>query len=46
MTERWYVIHVYSGFENKVAESVREQAKQQNMEELILDVQVPTEEVV
>jgi transcriptional antiterminator NusG len=46
VTARWYVIHVYSGFENKVAESVREQAKQQNMEELILDVQVPTEEVV
>ncbi len=46
MTARWYVIHVYSGFENKVAESIREQAKQQGMEEEIADVQVPTEEVV
>lgn len=46
MTARWYVIHVYSGFEGKVAQSIREQARQQGMEHLILDVQVPTEEVV
>jgi len=42
----WYVIHVYSGFENKVAQSIREQARQKGMEHLIVDVQVPTEEVV
>lgn len=46
MASRWYVIHVYSGFENKVAQSIREQAKQYKMEDAILDVQVPTEEVV
>ena len=46
MTAHWYVIHVYSGFENKVAQSIREQAKQKGMEDLVLDVQVPTEEVV
>jgi len=46
MTARWYVVHVYSGFENKVAQSVREQAKKTGMDELIEDVQVPTEEVV
>ena len=46
MTARWYVIHVYSGFESKVAQSIREQAKQKGMEDLIVDVQVPTEEVV
>ena len=46
MTARWYVIHVYSGFETKVAQSIREQAKQQGMEDMIVDVQVPTEEVV
>ena len=46
MTERWYVVHVYSGFENKVAASIREQARQKGMEEDIVDVQVPTEEVV
>jgi transcriptional antiterminator NusG len=46
MTARWYVIHVYSGFENKVAGSIREQAKQKGMDEEIVDIQVPTEEVV
>jgi len=46
VTAHWYVIHVYSGFENKVAQSIREQAKQKGMEDLVLDVQVPTEEVV
>lgn len=46
MTARWYVIHAYSGFETKVAQSIREQAKQSGMDNLIIDVQVPTEEVV
>ncbi len=46
MTAHWYVLHVYSGFENKVAASIQEQVKQKAMEEEILDVQVPTEEVV
>ena len=43
---RWYVIHVYSGFEKKVAQSVREQAEQKGMAELFEQVLVPTEEVV
>jgi len=46
MAHRWYVIHVYSGFENKVAASIREQARQSGMEELIAEVMVPTEELV
>jgi transcriptional antiterminator NusG len=46
VTARWYVIHAYSGFESKVAQSIREQAKQKGMEDQIVDVQVPTEEVV
>ncbi len=46
MTIRWYVIHVYSGFEKKVAESIREQARQSGMENLFDQVLVPTEEVV
>jgi transcriptional antiterminator NusG len=46
MAIRWYVIHVYSGFEKKVAESIREQARQGGMEDLFDQVLVPTEEVV
>ncbi len=46
MAARWYVIHVYSGFEKKVAEAIREQAEQQHLDDLVLDVLVPTEEVV
>ena len=46
MTARWYVVHVYSGFENKVAQSIREQAIQKGMDNLIESVEVPSEEVV
>ncbi|MGB0749614.1 MAG: transcription termination/antitermination protein NusG [Magnetospiraceae bacterium] len=46
MAARWYVIHVYSGFEKKVALSIEEQARQKGMEEEIEEVLVPTEEVV
>ncbi|OUV75081.1 MAG: transcription termination/antitermination protein NusG [Flavobacteriales bacterium TMED123] len=46
MTARWYVVHVYSGFENKVAQSIREQAVQKGMDNLIESVEVPSEEVV
>jgi transcriptional antiterminator NusG len=40
------VLHVYSGFEKKVAESIREQARQKEMEAMFGDILVPTEEVV
>jgi transcriptional antiterminator NusG len=46
MAVRWYVIHVYSGFEKKVAQSIDEQAKQVGMDSLIEKVLVPIEEVV
>jgi transcriptional antiterminator NusG len=46
VTARWYVVHVYSGFENKVAQSIREQAIQKGMDDLIEAVEVPSEEVV
>ena len=46
MAARWYVVHVYSGPEKKVAESLREQAVLKNMEDKILEVMVPTENVV
>ena len=43
---QWYVVHVYSGFEKKVAQSIEEQAKQSGMDDLIEQILVPTEEVV
>src|SRR3954454_24490094 len=46
MASRWYVIHVYSGFEKKVATAVREQAEQKGLAERFEEILVPTEEVV
>ena len=46
MAMNWYVVHVYSGFEKKVAESIEEQAKQSHLSDMIESVLVPTEEVV
>ncbi|MCH7634193.1 MAG: transcription termination/antitermination protein NusG [Proteobacteria bacterium] len=46
MAQRWYVINVYSGFENKVAESIRELAGQKDMADLFEQILVPVEEVV
>jgi len=46
MDARWYVIHVYSGFERKVAQSIEEQARQGGMSDRIQQVMVPMEEVV
>jgi len=46
MNKRWYIVHAYSNFEKKVAESIKEQAGQKGLAEFIDDVLVPTEEVV
>lgn len=46
MAHRWYVIHVYSGFEKKVAQTVRETALKNGLEDYFSEILVPTEEVV
>ncbi len=46
MASRWYVIHVYSGFEKKVASAIREQAEQKGVADRFEQILVPTEEVV
>jgi transcriptional antiterminator NusG len=46
MASHWYVIHVYSGFEKKVAAAIREQAEQKGLGERFEQLLVPTEEVV
>jgi transcription termination/antitermination protein NusG len=43
---RWFIIHVYSGFEKKVKESVKEQADQKGLGHLFEDILVPMEEVI
>jgi len=43
---RWYVVHVYSGFEKKVAESIKEQVAKKGLSEQIREVLVPMETVV
>lgn len=46
MAARWYVLHVYSGFEKKVAESIREYADRKGMSDSFEQVLVPTEEII
>ncbi len=46
MALRWYVVHVYSGFEKKVVQSIKEQAEAKGMSAMFEEVLVPTEEVV
>jgi transcriptional antiterminator NusG len=46
MAKRWYVVHVYSGFEKKIAAAIKEQADQKGLADHIDEVLVPSEEVV
>jgi len=43
---KWYVVHVYSGFEKKIAEQIKQQADQKGLADAFGDILVPTEEVV
>jgi len=46
MAARWYVVHVFSGFEKKVAQAIKERVQQHGMAPMIEDVMVPTDSVV
>ncbi|WP_333792885.1 transcription termination/antitermination protein NusG [Hyphomicrobium sp.] len=46
MAKRWYIVHAYTNFERKVADSIKERARSAGLEHLFEDVVVPTEEVV
>ena len=46
MAKRWYVVHVYSGFERKIAQQIKEQAAQKGLADQFDEVLVPSEEVV
>jgi len=43
---RWYSVSVFSNFEKKVAESIKEMVEQKNLEDEVSEVLVPTEEVL
>ncbi len=43
---RWYVVHTYSGYENKVAGNIEKVVENRSMQDLILEVKIPTETVV
>ena len=45
MTYKWYIVHVVSGHEKKVAKLIEEQARKKDLQEYISKVVVPTEEV-
>jgi transcriptional antiterminator NusG len=46
MAKRWYVVHVYSGFEKKIAAGIKEQAAQKGLADHFDEILVPAEEVV
>lgn len=46
MAKHWYIVHAYSNFEHKVAESIREAAQIAGLSESFEEILVPTEEVV
>jgi transcription termination/antitermination protein NusG len=46
MAMRWYIVHAYSNFERKVAESIKERAAAAGLADLFAEVLVPMEEVV
>lgn len=45
-TAKWYVVHTYSGYENKVKTKIENMVEYRGMQDLILDIQIPTEERV
>ena len=46
MATRWYIVHAYSNFEKKVADSIREYAAQRGLADKFDEILVPTEQVV
>lgn len=46
MAKRWYVVHVYSGFEQQAIRSLKERIQHSNLEEKFGEILVPTEEVI
>lgn len=43
---KWYVVHTYSGYENKVAANIEKMVENRKMQDQILEVKIPTETVI
>ncbi len=43
---KWYVAHTYSGYENKVKESIEKTVENRGLENMIMDIRVPVEDVI
>lgn len=46
MAKRWYVVHTYSGYENKVKTDLEHRIETYGVEDLIVDIQIPVEKVI
>ncbi|MFQ3621249.1 MAG: transcription termination/antitermination protein NusG [Spirochaetales bacterium] len=46
MAKGWYVLHTYSGYENKIEKTIRKLMAEQNLGEFVFDIKVPSEQVV
>ncbi len=46
MAKGWYVIHTYSGYENKIEKTIRKLMEEPRLAEYVFEVRVPSEEVV
>ncbi|MFA5353892.1 MAG: transcription termination/antitermination protein NusG [Thermodesulfovibrionales bacterium] len=46
MEKNWYVVHTYSGFEEKIKQSIEEKARQQGLEDKVGRILIPTERII
>ena len=46
MARGWYVLHTYSGYENKIERFIRKHMEEPDFGEVVSDIKVPAEEVV
>jgi transcriptional antiterminator NusG len=46
MAKAWYVLHTYSGYENKIEKAIRRLIRDENLAEVVFDIKVPAEQVV
>ena len=45
-TKNWYIVHTYSGFENKVKEALEQRVQAYGLQEEVGEILIPTEDIV